>query len=228
MESTNHPVKQALEELFALLEAMETQSLAILQFLKDQKISTDEQLAPYMDQASNAASVKWRAARARMEYLFSSTENKPAVSEESKQKAAETKKTEENSEKEANVETADENGATKQPTEAKPTEEKGGAKNLRPRDSAAKETAKSDSRPANRNEAGSDEVEKRKTEELQAKNSEEKKEMRALQDAKPEGTQKKNTEKATLAAGNADPRKVEIKKAGKENSAAQKRAASRT
>ena len=214
MESTNHPVKQALEELFALLEAMETQSIAILQFLKDQKISTDEQLAPYMNHASNAASVKWRAARVRMEYLFSSTENKPAVSGESKQKAAETKKAEEN--------------LGKQETEAKPTEEKAGAKNLQPSDSAAKETAKSESKPASRNEAGAEEAETRKAEEHQVKNSEEKKEMTAPKDAKPEGTQKKNTEKATPAADNADPGKVEIKKAGKENSAAQKRAANRT
>ena len=202
MESTSQTTKQVLDELFTLLEAMETQSIAIVQFLKDQKMSTDAQMAPYMDQASNAASVKWRAARVRMEYLFSSTENQPAVSDESKEKA-ETKKAEENSEKEANAETTDE----KQETETKAIEEKTGAKNLQSGDSAAKETAKSENKPASRNDAGPEQAEVRKAE-GQTKNGEEKKEM-------------------TAAAANAGAG-VEIKKAGKENSAAQKLAAKRT
>jgi hypothetical protein len=128
MESTNHAIKQVLDELFTLLETMEAQSIAILQFLKDQKISSDERLSPYLDQASKAASVKWRAARVRMDYLFSSTE-KPRVSDEAKEKAAESKKAEENEAREASAETTNENGAAKQETGATPGEEKAAAKN---------------------------------------------------------------------------------------------------
>ena len=71
MENNPEPIKEILEELFSLLESFETQSLALTQFLKDQGIATDEKLAPYLDRAGNASSVKWRAARARMQYLLS-------------------------------------------------------------------------------------------------------------------------------------------------------------
>ena len=71
METNPEPVKEILEELFSLLESLETQSLALTQFLKDQGIATDEKLVPYLDRAGNASSVKWRAARARMQYLLS-------------------------------------------------------------------------------------------------------------------------------------------------------------
>ena len=71
METNPEPIKEILEELFSLLESLETQSLALTQFLKDQGIATDEKLAPYLDRAGNASSVKWRAARARMQYLLS-------------------------------------------------------------------------------------------------------------------------------------------------------------
>jgi uncharacterized protein YcaQ len=71
METNPEPIKEILDELFSLLESLETQSLALTQFLKDQGIATDEKLAPYLDRAGNASSVKWRAARARMQYLLS-------------------------------------------------------------------------------------------------------------------------------------------------------------
>ena len=71
MEPNIEPIREILEELFSLLETFETQSTAITQFLKDQGIATDEKLAPYLDRAGNTSSVKWRAARARMQYLLS-------------------------------------------------------------------------------------------------------------------------------------------------------------
>jgi hypothetical protein len=83
MEPNIEPIKEILEELFSLLETFETQSIAITQFLKDQGIATDEKLAPYLDRAGNASSVKWRAARARMQYLLSPVQDKKKDSEQS-------------------------------------------------------------------------------------------------------------------------------------------------
>ena len=70
------PIKEVLNELFSHLERLETQSDAILQFLKEKKRVTDKQLAPYLEQAGNASNVRWRAARVRIEHLLSSVETK--------------------------------------------------------------------------------------------------------------------------------------------------------
>ncbi len=78
-------VNQILDELFSSFEDSETQSRAILMFLKDQGIATDEQLAPYLEQAGNAANVRWRAARVRMGALVASALRPP---EEVAKKAA--------------------------------------------------------------------------------------------------------------------------------------------
>jgi hypothetical protein len=67
----NEAMKEILNELFSHLERLETQSEAILQFLKEKKRVTDKQLAPYLEQAGNASNVKWRAARIRIEHLLS-------------------------------------------------------------------------------------------------------------------------------------------------------------
>jgi hypothetical protein len=63
---------EVLNELFSALESAETQSGAILQFLKDKKLATDEDLAPYLHQAGNASSVRWMAARVRIKSLLAS------------------------------------------------------------------------------------------------------------------------------------------------------------
>src|SRR5882757_505411 len=64
-------MKEILNELFSHLERLESQSEAILHFLKEKKRVTDKQLAPYLEQAGNASNVKWRAARIRIEHLLS-------------------------------------------------------------------------------------------------------------------------------------------------------------
>jgi hypothetical protein len=82
IEMDSDLAKKLLDELFPRFEALETQSTAILQFLKESGIASEEQLAPYLEQAGNASNVKWRASRVRLEHLVSS-----AIMD--KQKAAE-------------------------------------------------------------------------------------------------------------------------------------------
>jgi len=66
-----------LDELFSSLEVLETQTAAVLQFLKEKAGSSDEQLAPYLEQAGKASSIKRRAARVRIDYLISDITNPP-------------------------------------------------------------------------------------------------------------------------------------------------------
>ncbi len=64
-------LQQVFEELLPSLEALDTKCAAILQFLKTKGIATDDELAPYFEQAGNASSVRWRAARVRINHLLS-------------------------------------------------------------------------------------------------------------------------------------------------------------
>jgi hypothetical protein len=79
------PIKEVLDDLFTLLEALETQNIAVLQFLKDQGIAPGDKLAPYLDRAGNASSVKWRAARARMNHLLAPAPKKSSATPAEKQ-----------------------------------------------------------------------------------------------------------------------------------------------
>jgi hypothetical protein len=92
MEIDANPMREVLDDLFTLLEALETQNIAVLQFLKDQGIAPDDKLAPYLDRAGNASSVRWRAARARMNHLLAPAPEKasePTAEKQSKDRQPE-------------------------------------------------------------------------------------------------------------------------------------------
>src|SRR5579862_2794918 len=69
-EKEANPIAEIFDEVFTLMEDLETRSVAVLEYLKEQGGGTDEKLAPYLDRAAAASDVRWRAARARMEHLL--------------------------------------------------------------------------------------------------------------------------------------------------------------
>jgi hypothetical protein len=90
-ENNNNIVREILHDVFSSLEALETQNRAILQFLKDKGIATDEELASHLEQAGNASNVRWRGVRVRADYLFASaTKAAEQAAEKESPKPAET------------------------------------------------------------------------------------------------------------------------------------------
>ena len=69
-------VQEILDALFSSLEGLETRTLAILQFIKDKGLATEEELAPHLEQAANASNVRWRAARVKIDYFLLSSAQK--------------------------------------------------------------------------------------------------------------------------------------------------------
>jgi hypothetical protein len=72
-------LRQIFDELFESLEPLDTQTAALLQFLKSKGIVTDEELAPFLKQAGDASSVRWLGARIRAEALISSALRPPDI-----------------------------------------------------------------------------------------------------------------------------------------------------
>jgi len=63
-------LNEMLDELFPSIQAIETESAALLQFLKAKGLATDAELAPYLEQAPHASNTRWRAIRIRMRHLL--------------------------------------------------------------------------------------------------------------------------------------------------------------
>jgi hypothetical protein len=143
METNPEPIKEILDELFSLLESLETQSLALTQFLRDQGIATDEKLAPFLERAGNASSVKWRAARARMQYLLSPVAKKTDDEEKVKNKEPEKAPAEQPS--------AEKPSTEKPPTEKAPAQNSPSDQKKPERSDAAKDAAKGKNANAGKN-----------------------------------------------------------------------------
>jgi hypothetical protein len=79
---SRNPAEDVLNELLPYFEAIDTQNAAIVQFLKDKRVVSDEQLAPYLERAAKASNVKWLGARLRMGRLFSVPETKDEAAAE--------------------------------------------------------------------------------------------------------------------------------------------------
>jgi chemotaxis protein histidine kinase CheA len=146
METNPDPIKEILGELFSLLETFETQSLALTQFLKDQGIATEEKLAPYLDRAGNASSVKWRAARARMQYLLSPVPKPAGDTEKDKNKDKKAEPEKPSEEKPSAEKPSTEKAATEKRAENPPPDQK------KPESTdAAKDTARNTNANADKN-----------------------------------------------------------------------------
>ncbi len=70
-------VNEILDQIVSSLEPLDAQNSAILHFLKAKGIATDEDLAPFLEQATNASNVRWRAFRLRTAALISSAMKAP-------------------------------------------------------------------------------------------------------------------------------------------------------
>jgi hypothetical protein len=83
--------EQLFNQLSSSLENLETQHAALMQFLKDNGILTDDQFAPYLAQTEKASSVRWRATRLRLESVFRAERQKEEKFEENHEREAKTK-----------------------------------------------------------------------------------------------------------------------------------------
>ena len=161
METNAEPIKEVLDDLFALLETLETQNIAVVQFLKDQGIATDETFAPYLERAGAASSVKWRAARARMSFLLAPAPKKSTEPEnETKDKEAEAKEARTKNVKEEEAQPRESDAKAAPPNDAAPTERD--RKSRRESPSTDRGTAKAAAAPEKGEAPGSSNAEEKK------------------------------------------------------------------
>lgn len=85
-------LQEVFDEVFSALEAVETQNGAILQFLKDRGIASDEDLAPFREKAAKTSSVRGRAARIRANHLLSGAAKAMELAEEKSRRDTDAKK----------------------------------------------------------------------------------------------------------------------------------------
>jgi hypothetical protein len=65
------PAEQVFEEMLPYLETLDAQIGGIIRLLKDKGITTDAEFSKYAQRGDDAANVRKRGTRVRMEYLFS-------------------------------------------------------------------------------------------------------------------------------------------------------------
>ena len=144
--------EELVNALGSSLEDLEAKQSAIIQFLKDQGIVTEEQFAAYLQQAGKAASVRWRAARVRLEHLI---EGEKAREE----KAAEEKKREgqeeENHKKEEKAPMSD-GGDSAAPRSDPPKENASGQPDQAKDDASTKPDEPKENAPPQREQAKND------------------------------------------------------------------------
>jgi hypothetical protein len=109
-------LQQIFDELLSSFEPLETQTAALVQFLKAKGIATDKELAPFLEQAGNASNVRWRAARVRIRSLISSA-MKPAESKAPKIAPKTPERSSETSKDTAQVKKSDSDVEPAQPTD---------------------------------------------------------------------------------------------------------------
>jgi len=82
---------EILEELSSALQRVEAQSTAILELIKEKGMVKEDELAPYLQRANEASSVRWRATRVRIGHLLSGLEKREQQAREEDKKKQERK-----------------------------------------------------------------------------------------------------------------------------------------
>jgi hypothetical protein len=142
-------MQEIVHELFSSLEALETQSAAILQFLKDKGVVDKQELAPYLEQAGNASSVRWRAARVRIDYLISSAAE---AEERDKKESSKPKEESQESSTKTDGQTSVKNEGDKEVQETKPVASSQKPEGTVGGTTAAKDRKQTDNETQNENE----------------------------------------------------------------------------
>jgi hypothetical protein len=153
-------VQQIVEDLLVSLEPLDTQTAALLQFLKAKGIATDEELAPFLEQAGNASNIRWRATRVRIRSLISSamkpaetaaTGNSPQAPEpapeSSKSESKEDAQQKQSEEKPEAVRRAGDNSGAAAAENSESKRQSQPAKSNEPAGQAAKEDARQNAKP---------------------------------------------------------------------------------